>query len=314
MATCDVCGKSENMPYHCRHCGGTFCGEHRLPESHDCPGLEDWNDPAGVFDSGFDDSVDNPGTRSSGWLSGLIDTGVGGPLGYFRGNMTFVFLGLMFITFALQYAVRFVLPPTGSFLVTISSYQLYQSIFVISPQHPLYVWTWFTSIFAHGGLVHILFNAIVIYFFGRLVEDYIGSRNFTLLFLGSGVLAGLGHVVVELLRGGALNGALGASGAALAIMGVLTVLNPNLRVYLYFLIPIPIWVLTAGYAFISISGVLGVPILPGVADAAHLVGLVVGLVYGQHIKGRQQVPNRLQFGGGRGGGGMGGPGRGRGPF
>ena len=63
MATCDACGRSENMPYHCRHCGGTFCGEHRLPEAHSCPGLDKWNDPSGIFDSGFDDSVDNPGAR-----------------------------------------------------------------------------------------------------------------------------------------------------------------------------------------------------------------------------------------------------------
>jgi membrane associated rhomboid family serine protease len=306
MATCDVCGKSENMPYHCRHCGGTFCGDHRLPESHDCPGLEDWNDPSGIFESDFDDSADNPGGRSSGgWLSSLINTGAGGPLGYFRGNMTFVFLGLMFITFATQWVVTFLFGP-----------RVYASLFILRPTHLEYVWTWVTSIFAHSrvNFFHILINAVVIFFFGRLVEDYIGSRNFTLLFLGSGILAGLGNAAIELLRVGYPAGVLGASGAALAIMGVLTVLNPSLRVYLYFLIPIPIWVITVGYALISLSGVLGFPIWPGVANAAHLVGLIIGLVYGQHVKGQQNVPNRLQFGGGRGGGGMGGPGRGRGPF
>ena len=36
MATCDECGKHENMPYQCRRCGDTFCAEHRLPENHDC--------------------------------------------------------------------------------------------------------------------------------------------------------------------------------------------------------------------------------------------------------------------------------------
>jgi membrane associated rhomboid family serine protease len=296
------------MPYHCQHCGGTYCGEHRLPENHGCSGLDDWDDPSGIFDSSFDDSVDNRGSQSSsGRLSGALDTGVGGPLGFFRGNMTFVFLGLMFIMFALQYIL---FPLFG---VPIGS-ELWRALFTISPEHPLYVWTWFTSIFAHGGLVHLLFNAIVIYFFGQQVERYIGSREFTLLFLGSGVLAGLGHVAVELLRGGQLNPALGASGAALAILGVLTVLNPDLRVYLYFLIPVPIWAITAFYGFVSISGVLGVQILPGVADAAHLVGLVVGLAYGQHVKDRVNARDQLQFGGGRGGGGMGGPGRGRGPF
>ncbi len=40
MAKCDVCGRSESMPYQCGHCGGTYCGEHRLPEAHDCPGLD----------------------------------------------------------------------------------------------------------------------------------------------------------------------------------------------------------------------------------------------------------------------------------
>jgi membrane associated rhomboid family serine protease len=303
MATCDVCGSNENMPYNCRHCGGTFCGEHRLPESHGCPGLEDWNDPSGVFDSGFDDSVDNRGGQSSDWLSGLIDTGTGGPLGYFRGNMTFVFLGLMFITYGLQWVVLLTAP------------SLHNALFVISPQHPLYVWTWFTSIFAHSpsSITHILVNAIIIYFFGRIVENYIGSRDFTLLFLGSGALAGLGQIGVEMLQGG-ITGALGASGAALAIMGVLTVLNPSLRVYLYFIFPIPIWVLTIGYAFISVAGAFGLSIIPGVANVAHLVGLLVGVAYGQRIKGHQRVPDQLQFGGGRGGGGMGGPGRGRGPF
>ncbi|EMA51758.1 rhomboid family intramembrane serine protease [Halococcus thailandensis] len=306
MATCDVCGRSENMPYHCRHCGGTFCGEHRLPESHDCPGLDDWNDPEGVFDSGFDDSVNNRGGQSSSWLSGLLDTGTGGPLGYFRGNMTFVFLGLMFVTFALQIMVfPFLGAPPGS--------QLWNAVFVISPQHPEYVWTWFTSIFAHGGFVHLLVNGIVIYFFGRIVENYIGSRDFTLLFLGSGALAGLGQIGIEMLQGG-ITGALGASGAALAIMGVLTVLKPDLRVYLYFFIPVPIWLLTIGYVVISVSGALGGPGIAGVANVAHLVGLLIGLAYGRRVKGRKRMPNQLQFGGGRGGGGMGGPGRGRGPF
>ncbi|WP_299335309.1 AN1-type zinc finger domain-containing protein, partial [Haloplanus sp.] len=48
MATCDECGEHENLPYQCRRCGDTFCGEHRLPENHNCPGLNEWDDPSGV--------------------------------------------------------------------------------------------------------------------------------------------------------------------------------------------------------------------------------------------------------------------------
>jgi len=305
------------MPYHCRHCGGTYCAEHRLPESHDCPGLDDWNDSGAVFDSGFDDSVEtSPG--SGGLTDRLgVDTGVGGPLGYFRGNMTYVFLGLMWITFFLEFAVVLVGIDIGS--------PTWNALFVLSPAHPEYVWTWFTSIFAHSptNFFHIAFNSIVIYFFGRLVEDYVGSRQFVGLFLVSGAVAGLAQVAVQMVQSpGVAAGVLGASGAGLAIMGVLTILNPHLRVYLYFVLPIPLWVLTIGYVVISVFGILtpGGGIAGGnVADAAHLVGLLVGLAYGQHVKGRVRVPNQLQFGagpGGPGGGGPGGPGgpRRRGPF
>ncbi|MGA2665254.1 MAG: AN1-type zinc finger domain-containing protein [Nitrososphaerales archaeon] len=35
---CQYCGKEESLPFVCNYCGGVFCGEHRLPESHNCTG------------------------------------------------------------------------------------------------------------------------------------------------------------------------------------------------------------------------------------------------------------------------------------
>jgi membrane associated rhomboid family serine protease len=309
MAKCDQCGKNENMPYQCRHCGGTYCAEHRLPENHSCPGLESWDDPGGVFESDFDASVNNQGRTESGSVLDRIgvSTGPGGILGYFRGNMTYTFLGLMWITLLFQFLL---LPLFG---IPIGS-ELWSAIFVLSPEHPEYVWTWVTSVFAHGGFTHIAMNSIVIYFFGRIVEQYIGSRDFALLFLGSGALAGLGQIAIQVYQGGGA-GVLGASGAGLAIMGVLTVLNPNLRVYLYFLLPVPLWLLTLGYTGITVFSIIG----PGggigsggIAQVAHLVGLGLGLAYGVRVKDKLRAPSQLQFGGA--GGGPGGPGRGRGPF
>ena len=303
------------MPYQCRHCGGTFCGDHRLPENHNCPGLEQWNDPSGVFDSGFDDSVDDHRggvTAGSGYAQDRsvldrigIDTGPGGFLGYFRGNMTYTFLGLMWVTLVLQWVV----------LLTFGE-AAHNALFVVSPQHPEYVWTWVTSVFAHSpvSFLHIIGNSIVIYFFGRIVERYIGSRDFALLFLGSGVLAGLGQIAIQAYQG-SVAGALGASGAALAIMGVLTVLNPNLRVYLYFILPVPLWLLTIGYAGLTVFGIVG-GYGGNIAHVAHGVGLVLGLAYGQRVKDDLPSPSQLQLGGGTRGGGPGGPGGpgGRGPF
>jgi len=38
MGKCDFCGKEVTLPFTCRYCGGSFCGEHRLPENHHCTG------------------------------------------------------------------------------------------------------------------------------------------------------------------------------------------------------------------------------------------------------------------------------------
>jgi hypothetical protein len=221
--------------------------------------------------------------------------------------MSYLFLGLMWVTFALQLLFQLLgLSPS-----------LYRAVFVLTPGNIEYVWTWVTSIFAHGGFTHIAFNSIALYFFGPVVERYLNTRRFTALFFGAGILAGLAQVGTTLLTEGAFGpGVVGASGAIMGVLGVLTVLNPNLKVYLYFIIPMPLWVLTFGFAAFSLVAGFGVAggvgALGGnVAHFAHLVGLLVGLAYGGRVKGRVGVPQSLQFGGGGGGGGAGGPGRGR---
>jgi membrane associated rhomboid family serine protease len=314
MAECEQCGAYENLPYQCHRCGGTFCAEHRLPENHDCPGLAEWNDPSGVFDSGFDDGVESRGGSSEGLAARLgLSGGTGDVLGYFRGNVSYTVLGLMWLTFALQFLVF----PLVDLLLPVNTgvgSPLWDAAFVLEPANLAYVWTWVTSVFAHGGFGHIAMNSIALYFFGPVVERYVGSRRFAALFVGAGVLAGLAQIGTSAVVNGGLfgPGVLGASGAIMAVLGLLTVLNPGLKVYLYFVIPMPLWALTFGFAAFSLVagfGVAGSGALGGnVAHFAHLSGLVVGLVYGSQVKGRTGVPNSLQLGGG--GGGMGGPGRG----
>lgn len=288
------------MPYNCRFCGGTYCSEHRLPENHNCVGLKEWDDPGGVFDSGFDDSVNDRGRSPDGVLSKVgVETGPGGIFGYFRGNVTYLFLALMWLTFVSQLLVG------GLFGDSVMAY-----LFVLQSEHILRVWTWVTSIFAHGGFGHIAINSIVLYFFGPVVERRVGSRKFTALFLIAGVAAGLAQVLAVTYFSPFPTGVVGASGAIAAIMGVLTVLNPNLRIYLYFILPMPLWLATflfAGYSvLVSAGGGFGAG---GVAHLAHLAGLFLGLGYGEKLKrDGARAPQQLQFGG-RGGG----PGGGRGP-
>jgi len=313
MATCDECGEYENLPYQCRRCGQTFCGEHRLPENHDCPGLAEWNDPEQVFDSGFDDSVEGD-VRTPGDDEGVVsrlkrrvarEKGPGGVLGYFRGNATYVLLAAMWLTFVAQWAVTLTLGEAA-----------HSQLFVLRSDALGNVWTWVTSVFSHSrtGLFHILGNSIVLFFFGPLVERAVGSKKFLGFFLLAGVLAGLGHVVFVLATGG-LVGVLGASGATFAILGVLTIWRPNLEILLFFVIPMKLKYLTWGIALVSALLVLstGAGGVGGIAHVAHLIGFAIGLAFGtrnRDLASRAGGPGGLPMGGGRarGPGGPGGPG------
>lgn len=303
MATCDVCGTHVDMPYNCRGCGGSYCAEHRLPENHDCPGLDQWDDPGGVFDSGFDDSVDQ---GASGGIRGRLSSarGPGGIFGYFRGNVAYTFLALILIVFVAEIVVAIVAP------------RLFEPLFVLTSEHWFYVWTWVTSVFAHdpNGFAHIFGNGIVLFFFGPVLEQRIGSKRFAALFLTTGMAAGLAQIGFGFLLAAlgfgepVATGVLGASGAIMGILAVLTVLNPDLKVYLYFILPIPIWVLTGGYAVLSLVGAVSTfSVLGGnIAHMAHLTGLFLGLAYGYHVQDQVSSPSDLRFGANRRG--PGGPG------
>ena len=84
---------------------------------------------------------------------------------------------------------------------------------------------------------------------------------------------------------------LGASGAIMAIMGVLSMTAPDLKVLLFFVIPMSVRTLTVLFAAFSIfavaSNTTGGGVLSGVAHFAHLIGLFVGLWYGNRIKHRR---------------------------
>ncbi len=314
MATCDVCGEYENLPYQCNRCGKTFCPEHRLPENHDCPGLAAWNDPGGVFDSEFDGSIEGGGsgggTGSSAGVTSRVkqrverEASTGGIVSYFRGNATYALLGAMWLTFAAQWAVTIFFGEAA-----------HSQVFVLRSDALGNVWTWVTSVFSHSrlSLFHIVGNSIVIFFFGPLVERAVGSKRFLGFFFGAGMLAGLGHVLFAIATNAPTTGVLGASGAGFAILGVLTVWRPNMEILLFFVIPMKIKYLTWGIALISVFLVVstGTGGVGGIAHLAHLIGFAIGLAFGKRNEGLARSAGGMggvQMGGPRGPRGPGGPG------
>ncbi|TKX42917.1 rhomboid family intramembrane serine protease [Halorubrum sp. SD690R] len=317
MATCDECGEYENLPYQCKRCGQTFCAEHRLPENHNCPGLAEWDDPGGVFDSGFDESVEGGAAGGAadapGGGGGVVDrvkrrvdreTGTGGFVSFFRNNATYAILLAMWVTFVAQWVALFV-----------GGQSLHNTLFVLQSEAVTSVWTWVTSVFSHapGQLFHIIGNSVVILFFGPLVERAVGSKRFAAFFFGAGIAAGLGHVLFAIATNAPPTGVLGASGAGFAILGVLTVWRPNMQVLLFFVIPMKIKYLTWGIAVVSAllvvtSGTGGVG---GIAHLAHLIGFAIGLAFGKRNEGLARSAGGMggvSMGGARGPGDPGGPG------
>ncbi len=155
-----------------------------------------------------------------------------------------------------------------------------------------FVWTFITSMFMHAGIGHLFVNMVSLLFIGGFVEKLIGKKRYLGLYLVSGLFAGILFVVLAGFFGGSEIGSLifgspmafavGASGAIFGIGGLLAVLTPRLKVLLFFVIPMPMWI-----AMIFLLGVLwvlsfslGIP----VGNTAHLGGLIVGVGYGFYLK------------------------------
>jgi|APSaa5957512622_1039677.scaffolds.fasta_scaffold17449_3 uncharacterized protein len=157
-------------------------------------------------------------------------------------------------------------------------------------------WTLLTSMFMHGGVMHLFVNMLSLVFVGGFVERLIGSRRFLILYLGSGLFAGLFHSILTYFLGSSVVGsfamrfignpngfAVGASGAIFALIGLLVLVIPNLKVYAMF-IPIPIKMKYAGPGFLILFWLLSYYSPLSVGNLAHLGGLLVGLGYGGYLK------------------------------
>jgi membrane associated rhomboid family serine protease len=139
----------------------------------------------------------------------------------------------------------------------------------------------FTSMFLHGGLMHLLGNMLFLYIFGDNIEDYFGHIGYLLFYLACGIGSGLVHVLFNLHSA---IPALGASGAISGVMGAYILLFPRAKIltfFFIFILPVPAF-LILGYWFVfqfleALGGVGGDP-TGGVAVWAHVGGFLIGML------------------------------------
>ncbi|MDR2019666.1 MAG: rhomboid family intramembrane serine protease [Treponema sp.] len=141
-----------------------------------------------------------------------------------------------------------------------------------------WVWQFLTYMFAHGGVSHLLFNMLALFLFGTQVERRMGSREFLLYYLLTGILAGLFSFLVYWFTGAVRIQLVGASGAIFAVQLAYAAFLPDSIIYIWGLLPLraPVMVLafTALELFFSVTG-----FRRGVAHFTHLAGFAFGWLY-----------------------------------
>lgn len=142
----------------------------------------------------------------------------------------------------------------------------------------LYLWQFFTYMFSHSGLFHLLFNMLGLLFFGTQVERRMGSREFLLFYLTTGTLAGIFSFVVYILTGMYGVVLLGASGAVFGVLLAFAVYFPHANIYIWGLFPVRAPVLVIGYTVIELFNELS-GAQSGVAHLTHLAGFGFAYLY-----------------------------------
>jgi len=160
--------------------------------------------------------------------------------------------------------------------------------------------TIFTSMFMHGGFMHLLGNMLYLWIFGDNVEDSMGRVRFVVFYLLCGVAAVFAQALPD---PGSNIPMIGASGAISGVLGAYLLMYPHARV----LVGIPL-----GFVLQTVRMPAGIVLVlwfvlqfasslfarggeGGVAFGAHIGGFIAGMVLIPLFK-RRDVPLRLPFG------------------
>ena len=152
------------------------------------------------------------------------------------------------------------------------SLSLEPSVFLQEP------WTILTSIFAHSDtdIMHLVNNMFWLSIFGTVLERWIGSKRFIILFLASGVVANISAFTFYFN-----STVLGASGAVSGVIFALAVLKPR-SLGFSMGAPMPMW----GVAVIWFltNALMSLADVSGIASEAHIYGAIFGVIAGLYWK------------------------------
>lgn len=193
-------------------------------------------------------------------------------------------IGINIVFFILQISTR---TPSGGGLVT--------DWLILNPSKVIdgEIWRVFSYAFLHSmeSPFHLLMNMLVLWMFGKEVEEVLGAKEFLLFYVVSIIIGGITFVLGSqfgLHKTQAV--CLGASGGVSAILILFACWFPNRTILLFFIIPMPIWLMAVLFigldAFNLLSGKQG-----SVAVEVHLSGALFAYLY--HVFRWKLVPRKI---------------------
>lgn len=140
-------------------------------------------------------------------------------------------------------------------------------------------WGLITTMFSHFGFFHILMNMLMLYFTGKMFEQYFSGKKLLNIYLLGGLAGGLfeilARVIFPVLKNGNIN-VVGASGAVMAIFMAVAFYRPQMKVMLFGMIPVKVMFLAFGFLAMDLFALNS---MDGTAHFAHIGGSLIGILY-----------------------------------
>jgi membrane associated rhomboid family serine protease len=142
-------------------------------------------------------------------------------------------------------------------------------------------WTLITYFFTHEGFFHILFNMLFLYWFGRLISEYLGNKRLISLYVLGGLAGGVTYMLIYNLlpyfhEQIPIALMLGASAGVYAVVVGAATLMPDFTFFLLFLGPVRIKYIALFYVFLSFAQTVGTN---AGGNLAHLGGALIGFIF-----------------------------------
>ena len=132
----------------------------------------------------------------------------------------------------------------------------------------------FSSGFLHADFPHLIFNMLTLYFFAPVVIEYLGGFSFALIYVGSLIFGSLLTMLMH--KNDYSYRAVGASGAVTGVLYSAILLQPDMMLGIFFVIPIPAYLFGILYLMYSIYGMKAKN--DNIGHTAHFGGAIGGYV------------------------------------